>query len=511
MKLEKHKVSRLRQLATFSPLRHWFMENLRNYCNSTSLHGFNYITLKTATANERHFWIAIVIVSIITSIVLVLVSWFWNRETPTVTVIESAHFATWAIPFPAVTICNFNKISKMKAFKLARTLKRPASVSEEKLLSLFRITMFFNFALNHTQEDFNIFETILESNNLTLAKLTEQLSPDCMDMISKCVWKGTASRCDSLFQPVQATEEVCCSFNYYGRTTNNFPKKIAYQVPKLPYRVTGCGHSTGISVVLNPLNEDYFSTYLSSYGFRLFIHSAYDFPDENAETKVVTSGRESFVRINPESTYATNAVRNMDPQIRNCLFSDERTLPAMQRYTFGNCMAECRTKIIYEFCGCIPMSLPNNGSFKVCDLREIYCVMNIRDIFSLSLPTRNVTQSIVQVTDKFPCDCLPGCEFNSYASEITMGLLDLNLVASSNSLNKTVNTEEQILLHVFFSDLMAKRYRKDVFQDWLSSLASFGGLLGLIMGFSIVTAFEFIYFFTFRPIFNYFNDNFNLT
>lgn len=37
-------------------------------------------------------------------------------------------------------------------------------------------------------------------------------------------------------------------------------------------------------------------------------------------------------------------------------------------------------------------------------------------------------------------------------------------------------------------------------------LASFGGLLGLIMGFSIVTAFEFIYFLTFRPIFNYFND-----
>lgn len=121
-KLQPRKASRLRQLASFSPVRHWLVENLRNYCNSTSLHGFNYITLKGSTTNERHFWIVVVIISIITSIVLVSVSWFWNRETPTVTVIESAHFPTWNIPFPAVTICNFNKISKIKAMKLARTL-----------------------------------------------------------------------------------------------------------------------------------------------------------------------------------------------------------------------------------------------------------------------------------------------------------------------------------------------------------------------------------------------------
>lgn len=121
-KLQPRKVSRLRQLASFSPVHHWLIKNLRNYCNSTSLHGFNYITLKGSTANERRFWIAVVFISIITSIVLVIVSWFWNRETPTVTVIESAHFPTWNIPFPAVTICNFNKISKAKALKLASTL-----------------------------------------------------------------------------------------------------------------------------------------------------------------------------------------------------------------------------------------------------------------------------------------------------------------------------------------------------------------------------------------------------
>lgn len=84
--------------------------------------------------------------------------------------------------------------------------------------------MFFNFALNHTEEDFRVFGNILTDNNFTIARLTKELTPDCMGMISKCVWKGTSSRCDSLFQPVQAVEKVCCSFNYYGRAINNFPK-----------------------------------------------------------------------------------------------------------------------------------------------------------------------------------------------------------------------------------------------------------------------------------------------
>lgn len=103
-------------------LRFWFMENLKNYCNTTSLHGFNYITNSNFTACERYFWIFIVIVAIIVSSVLVAFSYIWNRATPTVTVIESSHYATWNIPFPAVTFCNFNKISKIKALSLVKRL-----------------------------------------------------------------------------------------------------------------------------------------------------------------------------------------------------------------------------------------------------------------------------------------------------------------------------------------------------------------------------------------------------
>lgn len=51
------------------------------------------------------------LIAMIIALLLLYFSLYWNSATPTTTVIESTHFATWNIPFPAVTICNVNKVS----------------------------------------------------------------------------------------------------------------------------------------------------------------------------------------------------------------------------------------------------------------------------------------------------------------------------------------------------------------------------------------------------------------
>ncbi|KAH8404950.1 hypothetical protein KR222_011498 [Zaprionus bogoriensis] len=507
---KRWKVNQLKEI------RSWFTESLRNYCQTTSLHGFSYITRQDISRNERYFWLIIVLAAIAAAISLVLVSLHANRETPTVTVIESAHFPTWNIPFPAVTICNFNKISKTKALALLQHMRLPSNVSTQHLRQLFNLTLLpvGNAISNHS---LRIYDSILNLNNITLTQLSQQLSPDCLEMISRCIWKGINTRCENLFQRIVTLEGICCSFNYFGAMTNNFPRKIAYQVPKRPYRVTGCGYPTGLSVLLDPMVDDYYGTFFSGFGFRLLIHNSHNFPDENAETKVVTSTRESFVRINPESTYATRDIRRMDLKWRNCLFGSERTLEGLRKYSFINCMFECRMRMTQRSCGCLPAYVANNGSMKVCGVLDLNCLISSKRLFSRALANLDASLSIVRHTMSFPCDCLPDCESNLYVSESTMGRLDVNY-----SLNKMTtrqvhlhfryiyifyisNHTDRILVHVFYSDLMSTRYRMEIFQNWLSALASFGGLLGLILGFSIVTAFEFVYFLTFRPVFNYMN------
>lgn len=71
---------------------------------------------------ERYLWIALSFFALITAIVLLWISWNWNAETPTMTVIESTNYATYNLPFPSITICNMNRISRQAALEIAHNM-----------------------------------------------------------------------------------------------------------------------------------------------------------------------------------------------------------------------------------------------------------------------------------------------------------------------------------------------------------------------------------------------------
>jgi len=97
----------------------------------------------------------------------------------------------------------------------------------------------------------------------------ERVSPKCTEMIERCAWKGSLWRCDGLFQPVNSSEGVCCSFNNNAFRTQNYDQKLLASIPKEPRRVTACGYQTGLSLLLRPLTHDYFGTDIASNGFRV--------------------------------------------------------------------------------------------------------------------------------------------------------------------------------------------------------------------------------------------------
>lgn len=53
-----------------------------------------------------------------------------------------------------------------------------------------------------------------------------------------------------------------------------------------------------------------------------------------------------------------------------------------------------------------------------------------------------------------------------------------------------VKLQNQSIIHVFYNDIVSTRYRTDMYQNWMSVLAMFGGLTGLFLGFSLVTGYE---------------------
>lgn len=115
--------------------------------------------------------------------------------------------------------------------------------------------------------------------------------------------------------------------------------------------------------------------------FQVLIHDAFDFPDDNAETKAVSVSTLAFLMVYPETTYSTPEVRKLAPDVRYCYFHDERKLSYFQRYTHLNCLAECRSEIANQLCGCVPYFLPNNGSYRVCEMNDMMCVRENRPAY----------------------------------------------------------------------------------------------------------------------------------
>lgn len=100
--------------------------------------------------------------------------------------------------------------------------KRPNNYSDDHLVELFRsITLFQSGILIDTVN--TELDQLLRQNNMTINDLEDRITPRCTDMFERCMWKGTQTRCDTLFQSIQTSYGLCCSFNYYGKSKSNYP------------------------------------------------------------------------------------------------------------------------------------------------------------------------------------------------------------------------------------------------------------------------------------------------
>lgn len=136
---------------------------------------------------------------------------------------------------------------------------------------------------------------------------------------------------------------------------------------------------------------------------------------------------EAFISLSPESTYSTGNILRLPVSMRDCLFENERKLSVFQRYSYTNCLAECRSEMIFKLCGCVPYHLPYNGTLPICQMDKIECVLNNKNVYSGALPglnnTINQTWATLTIADS-PCDCLPDCQLQQYPAEITSAFLN---------------------------------------------------------------------------------------
>ncbi|XP_037808930.1 pickpocket protein 11-like [Lucilia sericata] len=470
------------------------------YCEMASIHGF--INFVGATTWQRAFWFLVVLTAVVMSGFILLLSHFMNTNTPTILYSESTQYPTWSIPFPAVTICNLNRISKRRAEYLAQKFEKTSNMSIPELNDYFNSALATAFNLKATTGDQKTLTALLKLNNYSLPQLLNELTPNCENELLRCKWQGHFIRCKHLFQKIQTAYGSCCSFNYKAlqKTTN---KRTDYVKNHYLEYSTSCGYKTGLSVLLDPHLENYKASLTLSPGFLVLIHDSHDFADTSSLKRIIQPSTFNKIHVLPQQTHATSYIARESLHKRKCYLPWERPMYYFGSYSQVNCLAECRSLKLYQKCKCSLANWPRKDNWTVCGLEESKCYLKLKGLISALLVAEINLSKNHHIGDQFMCDCYPLCDFNMYSISMDSGRLMRKYSLTDLRFFKDINTTNHILLHVFFGELYAERLRLDVYENWLSFIGTFGGITGLYMGYSFVSGFELIFFVFVRPACNW--------
>lgn len=109
---------RVLQLPWYSSFKNSAYELFSKY----TMHGYKNLVENKRMAFEKFLWVVIHVIAIGVSLWIVRTTWTEFTDNPTITTLESQNYPIKHLPFPAVALCNINRISRWRARKYAEQL-----------------------------------------------------------------------------------------------------------------------------------------------------------------------------------------------------------------------------------------------------------------------------------------------------------------------------------------------------------------------------------------------------
>jgi amiloride-sensitive sodium channel len=302
----------------------------------------------------------------------------------------------------------------------------------------------------------------------------------------------------------------------------------------------------GLTVFLYPDAYSYDDADVNNYvGFKVLVHSPYDFAEVAGKGFSIGKTKEAFIAVGAQYTESSEVVKAMSLEKRNCLKHDEDMsefphiiMEAFSNYSRKACLLECQAREMFKQCGCLPYYMPD---FKKiwkkntnCDLAGLKCLSKSADETKALTPKLAEGQAadagLISGSD---CECPNDCEETLYFQEMSQADLkeDSRFFKRMHKpknvlwhLNETIHNttkdtkraqlqavyddviESSSLVHIYFKELGIVKYSRDELYGIMDVIAACGGIVGLCMGFSLISGVELIYWFTLRLYFDYFRS-----
>ena len=194
---------------------------------------------------------------------------------------------------------------------------------------------------------------LLRHTRLPCSPVHPAVSPG--HLLQHCSWAGRTVNCSSIFTPTITDLGICCSFNLQQslRQANCPGKGEARDFPCLVKELQGedsgevktatVGTDMGLKVVLDQhSNLDSPQTlHEPGHGFKVFLGQPGSFPLLGQDALLLAPGQHHQLRVAATVVTSTEAVANLQPSTRNCLFPWERALVHHTTYSQATCLFEC--------------------------------------------------------------------------------------------------------------------------------------------------------------------------
>ncbi|XP_054260586.1 sodium channel protein Nach-like [Macrosteles quadrilineatus] len=476
----------------------------REFCNKTSIHGLKYITEPNRTFGERTYWIVATMLVLVFALLL-MISFFGDIiNTPTRESILPHQYPTWLLPFPAITFCNSNLIFLSKAMDFIKSMLGgvPEDVNFDDLVQdtkMFLYVMGYNkdSPMNISTQRLFRLQHLLDIHNKSFEEAMYQLSQPCSEMLVSCTIRGQFADCLQIFETSKSHFGFCCSFNYQMSSQDNSPfiHVRASRARRNAFNqldAFSAGPERGVSVTMQPAVNDYFASTDHSAGIKVLVHNYIDYPSGLEVRSTLDVGRETFVSITPKSRFGFEELRELSPTLRKCFFHDEIKLKYFAYYSFKNCLIEARMDSVIETCNCLPFNYPKLNNVKTCSLGDHICLKKFTNDWD------NKSDSTITVMIQGShIDCLEECTYFSYDISSTTG--DLEAPQFNGITSGTRNaSKNEVVVHLFYDDHITSRHQRQTSYAQQHQLAMVGGIFGLVLGCSVISIIEMIYFYTIR-------------
>ncbi|KAH8269646.1 hypothetical protein KR018_011377 [Drosophila ironensis] len=484
-----------------------FVRSLREFLNQTGLHGLKFVGDSNLSSWERSFFLGSFVAAFIITCNLISNIYVKWDSTPVIIGISPHATSILKMPFPAITICNMNQVQK------SLVANYPEGSNENALLKVLCDSD--SWQSSQLDEELKLINTA--GNTLRISDFVANHSQPCERMLLYCRFSAVVHNCTHMFQQIMTDEGLCCVFNFeppeylyrpFAKTGRNLTNGIGLeavqwdpesgypdQMPPsfYPSTASGTGISLGFTAILDAQMSEYFCSSTNGPGFKVFFHNPVEAPMVKEAGLITAIGYETNYRMEMVRAEAVAAIRSISREGRQCLFKNEKELIFYKIYTRSNCENECTSAYLYDSCGCIPYDYPQiYSNASTCSMQETTCVR------------RALRASVRPSWVKCRRQCLPSCfDLNYLASGFAFPLA-VNDFQLANSLvegiNKSYLSENIAVINVYYRESVYYGNMKNAYVGLTEFLSNIGGVMGLFMGFSVISLAELLYFLILKPL-----------